>query len=98
MIRAHIIISGRVQGVFFRKNTQEKARKLGLTGWVRNLLLFRVEVLCEGEKEQIERFVEWLHEGPRLASVKDITITHGEYEGLFEGFDIKEHALKKYSA
>lgn len=98
MIRAHIIISGRVQGVFFRKNTQQEARRLGLTGWVRNLLFRKVEVLCEGEKEQIERFVEWLREGPRLASVKDVAIAYGEYEGLSEGFDIKEYALKKYSA
>ena len=94
MIRAHIIVSGRVQGVFFRNNTQKKAQELGLVGWVRNLLFWKVEVLCEGRKEQVEQLIEWLNSGPRLAKVNDVKIEYGDATGEFNEFDIKEYGIR----
>lgn len=69
----HCYISGRVQGVFFRAATREEARKLGVTGWARNLSDGRVEVLACGEKKNIDILYEWLKQGPQLAQVTDIT-------------------------
>lgn len=66
-------ISGRVQGVWFRASTQEKAKELGLKGWARNLPDGRVEVLACGDREQLKLFHEWLHQGPELAKVTDVT-------------------------
>ena len=59
-LRLYAIISGRVQGVFFRVNTRTKADELGLTGWVKNRWDGKVEVLCEGPKEKIDQMLEWL--------------------------------------
>ncbi len=56
-IRVHIFVSGKVQGVFFRSSTRDKAKHLGLTGWVRNLEDGRVEAVLEGDKEHIEKMV-----------------------------------------
>ena len=94
MIRVQIIVSGRIQGVFFRNNTQKKAQELGLVGWVRNLLSWKVEVLCEGRKEQIEQLIKWLNSGPRLAKVKDVKIEYGDATGEFNKFDIKEYGIR----
>lgn len=86
--RAHVIISGRVQGVFFRYETQSEARRRGLCGWVRNLRDGRVEALFEGEKEDVERLVEWCRKGPPMAKVKDVEISWEEYTGEFKDFSI----------
>lgn len=94
MTQAHIIVSGMVQGVFFRRNTQKKAQELGLVGWVRNLFSGKVEILCEGKKEQIEQLMEWLHSGPRLAKVKDVKIEYGDATRDFSEFDIKEYGIR----
>lgn len=93
MIRAHILVIGRVQAVFFRKNTQKKAIEFHLTGWVRNLFSGKVEIMCEGEKEDIEKLLEWLKDGPRFAKVKDITVEYMEHKGDFDEFRIKEYSL-----
>ena len=69
----HCIVSGRVQGVWFRASTCEQARQLGLTGWVRNLPEGQVEVLACGPKENIEQLHRWLHQGPRMANVTEVT-------------------------
>ncbi|MEX1082027.1 MAG: acylphosphatase [Halofilum sp. (in: g-proteobacteria)] len=66
------LVRGRVQGVFFRASAQEEARRLGLTGWVRNLPDGRVEVLACGDGPTLERFREWLREGPPDARVDAI--------------------------
>lgn len=68
----HYIVSGRVQGVWFRATTKEEAEKLGLTGWVRNLSDGRVEVLACGPKEKIAQMHAWLEQGPKKAEVKEV--------------------------
>lgn len=87
--RCHIFIYGLVQGVFFRQTTEQMANLLGLTGWVRNTQDGRVEVLAEGEKEKIEKLIEWLKKGPPLARVEKVEITWKNFLGEFENFFIK---------
>jgi len=86
--RAHIFVSGRVQGVFFRDHTQRWASLLNLTGWVRNLWDGRVEVLAEGDKKNIEELIDRLKGGPPLAQVEDVDVSWEEYRGEFEDFRI----------
>ncbi len=87
--RAHIFVSGLVQGVFYRAETRERAKKLGLFGWVRNLADGRVEVLVEGEKSKIEKLIEWLNQGPQLAQVEKVEVEWEDYKGEFDDFEIK---------
>lgn len=86
--RAHIIVSGRVQGVFFRDHTQRWANSLGLTGWVKNLIDGRVEVLVEGEREKIDNLIDRINEGPPFAHVKNVQITWEKYKKDFSDFRI----------
>ncbi len=87
--RVHILISGEVQGVFFRSNTRDFANGLGLKGWVRNLTDGRVEVVAEGEKSLLERLIEFCRKGPPGARVENIEIEWEENKDEFEGFDIR---------
>lgn len=89
LARVHIYVSGRVQGVFYRSNTRRKALELGITGWVRNLPDGRVEIVAEGEREKLERLIEWCRHGPPLARVEDLEIIWEEPRGEFESFTIK---------
>ncbi|HEX2292210.1 MAG TPA: acylphosphatase [Gaiellaceae bacterium] len=68
------MIKGRVQGVFFRAETAERARSLGLAGWVRNNRDGTVEAVFEGDREQIESVLRWCGRGPALASVEDVAV------------------------
>jgi len=88
-IRAHIFVSGRVHGVFFRAETQEKAQQLGLTGWVKNLADGRLEAVFEGEKEKIEEMVKWAKKGPTGAIVNNLELTWEEYRAEFTNFEIR---------
>ena len=74
MIRAHILISGSVQGVGFRYFIKKKADELGLAGWVRNTSYGKVEVLLQGRKEQVQAMLAFCKEGPPLAEVKEIHV------------------------
>ena len=87
-IRAHIFVSGRVQGVFFRDHTQRWASSLGLTGWVRNLYDSRVEAAVEGEREKIEELVAKLKEGPPMAVVTSVEVIWEKFVGEFDRFRI----------
>lgn len=87
--RCHIFVSGRVQGVFFRQSTQQVAQNFGLSGWVRNTEDGRVEILVEGEKEKIEKLIEWLHKGPPLARVEKVQSNWEEFKGEFDQFVIR---------
>lgn len=86
--RARIIISGIVQGVFFRFNTMKKAREYGVNGWVKNRRDGKVEVLCEGNKDEIQRLLNWCRKGPEGAFVRNIEVLWEEYIGDLESFQI----------
>ncbi len=88
MERAHIWVSGRVQGVWYRASTVEEARRLGLRGWVRNLPDGRVEVVAEGPREAVERLISWCHQGPPLAVVEEVKVVWEPYSGEFSDFSI----------
>jgi acylphosphatase len=68
------LVSGKVQGVFYRASTAERARALGVTGYAKNLPDGRVEVLACGEEEQVRELVDWLRQGPPAAKVQDVDI------------------------
>jgi acylphosphatase len=86
--RAHVIISGRVQGVSFRWYTSNMAQRLGLTGWVRNLPDGRVEAIFEGPDEAVRQAVAWCHHGKRPARVEDVEVTYGAAIGEFKRFRV----------
>ena len=87
-IRAHVRISGRVQGVFYRSTTRDRAEQLGLTGWVRNTSDGKVEAIFEGEETAIKDMIVWCHKGPRSADVSDVTVEYQKFLGEFEEFCI----------
>jgi acylphosphatase len=86
--RAHIFVSGRVQGVFFRDHTRRWASSLGLTGWVKNVRDGRVEVLAEGEKSEIDDLISRLQEGPPSALVESVDVDWEEEKGEFADFRV----------
>jgi len=87
-MRAHVIIEGRVQGVFFRHHTQKKAFELGVTGWVKNCWDGSVEAVFEGEKAGVDRIVQWCHRGPAEARVTKVHLEWEDYRGEFTDFTI----------
>ena len=87
--RIHIFVSGRVQGVFFRDSTRRRAKKLGLTGWVRNLDDGRVEAVFEGEEPAVQEMLSWAKRGPMFAKVDDLKIAFEDYCGEFNNFEIR---------
>ena len=91
MKRLHLIIQGRVQGVFFRYNTKRQARKLHLTGWVRNNPDTTVEVIIEGEKKNLDVFLAWCKNGPLTARVEKVDIRWESYEGNFQEFSVEKY-------
>ena len=86
--RAHVWITGRVQGVFFRHSTQEEAVRRGLRGWVRNLPDGRVEAVIQGEAEAVDGMVQWCHSGPPGAWVRDVDMTWEDSEPDIKGFRV----------
>lgn len=83
-----IYVTGRVQGVFFRKNTMEKARDLGLKGWVKNLDNGSVQIEAEGPVDQLDSLVEWAKVGPDGAEVLQVKANERDWED-FQSFDIR---------
>lgn len=86
MRRVKIIVSGRVQGVYFRYFTQNKAKELGVLGSVRNLEDGRVEIIAEAEQAVLNDFIHWCHKGPITARVDTVEITDLERNELLTGF------------
>jgi acylphosphatase len=80
--RAHVYVSGRVQGVFFRQRTVRMARDQGLGGWVRNLPDGRLEAVFEGPADRVERMIEWCRRGPERAVVHEVEVSEEEPEGI----------------
>jgi len=75
MICRRFLVSGLVQGVFYRASTRQQARQQGLSGWVRNRYDGRVEVLACGDEDQLEAFAKWLEIGPEHAKVTNIEVS-----------------------
>lgn len=88
MHQAHLIISGKVQGVFYRATCQEVAESYSLKGWVRNLPTGQVEVLAQGEKEKIEKLIMWCKKGPSGAKVSGVNIEWQEVSEELGNFSI----------
>ena len=87
--RAHVYVSGRVQGVFFRDSTRKEAERRGLSGWVENLPDGRVEAVFEGPADGVEEMVRWCGEGPLGASVENVESETGDAEGGLSGFEVR---------
>jgi acylphosphatase len=86
-VRVHVFVSGIVQGVFFRQNTVLQAQKVGVNGWIRNLFDGRVEAVFEGDKNKVEKLVDYCRKGPADAKVEKIEVTSEFYNGEFVGFE-----------
>ncbi len=89
MKRVHIIISGYVQGVFFRHNTKVKARNLGLRGFVRNVSNGDVEVVAEGNEKELNELIDFCRRGPVLSCVANLKIKYEEFKGEFDDFTVR---------
>ncbi len=89
IIQAHVLISGKVQGVFFRSNTEDKVKELGLKGWVKNLPDGRVEAVFEGEEKVVNEMVEWCKKGPRFANVSKVDVEFKNARNEFNDFEIR---------
>jgi len=87
MPTVHLLIKGKVQGVFYRATAKEVAEALGLTGWVKNTKEGNVEALASGRDEQLQQFISWCKQGPAKASVTNVEITRKNEES-FNGFKI----------
>ena len=88
-VNAYVKIHGKVQGVWFRASTKQKAEQLGLTGWVRNTENGCVEAVFEGEEKQIKQILNWCHMGPPLSKVEKVETKNQTVTNGFEGFKIK---------
>ena len=82
-------ITGRVQGVCFRWETQRTANSLGVSGWVRNCRDGSVELIAEGERHRLEDLLHWLHSGPDMARVDEVSSQWAPYQNEFLSFDIR---------
>jgi acylphosphatase len=87
-IQVHVVISGQVQGVWYRASTKEKAEELGLTGWVKNIAHGNVEAVFEGEESSVNEMIAWCRKGPPLALVTDVKIIRKQFGGKFTGFAV----------
>jgi acylphosphatase len=86
--RVHVLITGRVQGVFFRAYTRVAAQTIGVTGWVRNLPDGRVEAIFEGDSDKIEKMIKWCYEGSPMSRVARVEVLEEAYTGEFDRLDI----------
>ena len=86
--RVHIHVYGRVQGVFFRASMREAAKKLEVTGWVRNAPDGSVEAVVEGDEDKVARLIDWARRGPPLARVERVEVERERYQGEFRDFTI----------
>lgn len=88
MPTVHLLIKGKVQGVFYRKSAKEMAEKMDVTGWVRNTENEDVEIVASGSADALKAYMEWCHTGPKRAEVTDVIITPVADES-FEKFEVR---------
>lgn len=89
MERVQVVVHGRVQGVYYRASARDRARQLGLSGWVRNCPDGSVELLAEGEKTSLGQLVSWCQQGPPAAVVTQVITDWQPATGEFVGFVVK---------
>jgi acylphosphatase len=85
-IRAHVFVSGLVQGVFFRQSAKRRARDLGVMGWARNMPDGRVEAAFEGDEPAVNALVDYCRHGPAYARVDKVEVSYETYKGEFNDF------------
>ena len=83
----HLLIEGKVQGVFYRASAKEKADELKITGWVKNTKEGNVEILCQAGEAVLQQFINWCKQGPSRAKVKDVKVTEITAEN-FQDFQV----------
>lgn len=88
MRTVHLVIKGKVQGVFYRASAKDRAEDLGITGWVKNTREGFVETVASGDDKAVQQFIEWCKKGPSNARVDDVVVTEQSPEQL-NGFTIK---------
>jgi acylphosphatase len=88
-VRAHVIVTGWVQGVFFRSETRRVANAYRVKGWVRNLSDDRVEIVLEGQEECVKEVLEFCRKGPPAARVENLDVSWERYSGSFDDFQIR---------
>jgi acylphosphatase len=86
--RIHLVVRGRVQGVYFRATAQREARQHGLSGWIKNRTDDAVEIVAEGEEDDVKDFLAWAHAGPSTARVDDVDVRWRSYTGEYTDFRI----------
>jgi acylphosphatase len=86
--RAHVFVSGRVQGVSLRDATRSQAEQLGLSGWVRNTQDGQVEAVFEGDPDTVQQIIEWCKSGPSSADVEDVSVENEQPENL-SSFEVR---------
>jgi len=86
--RAHVHVTGRVQGVYYRATTRDTARDVGVDGWVQNLEDGRVEAVFEGSEAAVEEMIDFCHEGPSAARVEDVAVSYEEPQDA-DGFRVR---------
>jgi len=86
--RVHVLVYGRVQGVFFRDFTRRQAHRFGVKGWVRNLMDGSVEIMAEGDEENLKLFLDEVRKGPPLAVVEKLDVEWMDFKGEFLDFRI----------
>jgi acylphosphatase len=89
LIAKHILIKGRVQGVFFRKNTKQVAEQLNITGWVKNTDEGNVEILAQSDKNALEQFIKWCWQGSPKADVEEVEIEDAVLDPDIKRFSIE---------
>lgn len=89
VVRAHLFISGIVQGVSYRASTQIEAQKRGVVGWVKNLEDGRVEALLQGPRSKVDEIVRWCHQGPPAAKVEKVVVAWEKAADEFKAFDVR---------
>jgi len=92
-VRVRIFVSGRVQGVFFRVETRYEAMKRNVAGWVRNTSGGRVEAIFEGEREDVEKLIDFCRKGPSGARVTKVDVQWEEYSREFKDFKIRRSVI-----
>ena len=88
-VRAHLFISGVVQGVSYRASTRQQAQRLGVAGWVRNLQDGRVEAVVQGPGDKVDDLIRWCRQGPPAAKVEKVDVTWEKAADEFQRFDVR---------